>query len=282
MTTHQLATMLDHLRNAFADNLKAGASNEFSDVSGRFRELPDQSLKDLVKWLRQAASPARAVKVASAVDLPALIARIRSLRESQPDAESAIDLDALKLNNSQLKEILKAFGEKPTNTVAGNLTKVRHLLRAVGTLDSPPLPAEGNSTDSIAVDEGVRIYNALLADRKLSIPDVRAGFEPLRRLFQRRSRRDFATRRLHSCRVACRHREPAPDEPRRDQTQPASRRSHTGRHRFIKESAHPFSPNSFISASRRLPLWPSRLASCSAAIGPWSRRFWKSRNAPSM
>ena len=31
-----------------------------------------------------------------------------------------------------------------------------------------------------------------------------------------------------------------------------------------------------------VPPWPSRLASCSAAIGPCSRRFWKSRNAPSM
>ena len=51
----------------------------------------------------------------------------------------------------------------------------------------------------------------------------------------------------------------------------------------LRLSSHePFSPNSFISASRSVPLCPSRLASCSAAIGPCSSLFWNSRNAPSM
>ena len=281
MTTHQLATMLDHLRNAFADNLKASASNEFSDVSGAFRELPDQTLKDLVKWLRQTANPARTVKVASASIYPASLPESAALRESRPDAESAIDLDALKLNNSQLKEILKAFGEKPTNTVAGNLTKVRQLLRAVGTWvrhHFPPRGTRPTRSRSMKGSGSITSCSPTANSRsRMSVP-VSSRSAPI----QRRSRRDFATRRLHSCRVARRHPEPAPDEPRRDQTQPASRRSHTGRHRFIKESAHPFNPNSFISASRRLWLWPSRLASCSAAIGPCSRRFWNSRNAPSM
>ena len=95
-------------------------------------------------------------------------------------SEPAVDLDALKLNNSQLKEILKAFGEKPTNTVAGNLTKVRQLIRSAGMSGSETSLVTEIHADSANVEEGIRRYNNLLADRKLSISDVRAGFEPLR------------------------------------------------------------------------------------------------------
>jgi hypothetical protein len=181
MTTHQLAAFLDRFAAGFGDYLKSGMGAEFAELTAAFRELPDQKLKDLVKNIRQLSAPAGGSKKSVAVDVPALIARIRASRES-PEYSEVIDLDGMKLSNVQLKDILKSFGEKPTTTIAGNLTKVRALLRpnasnleGAHSTAAPPL-------DMDAVERGVKLYNALLADRKLSIPDVRAGFDPLRSL----------------------------------------------------------------------------------------------------
>jgi hypothetical protein len=175
MTTHQLATLLDHLRNGFGDNLKAGAGNEFADLSAAFRELPDQSLKEVIKQLRKIAAPV----AKTVVDVPALIAHIRFVCES-PAATEPVHIELEGLNNTQLKDILKAFAVKPTTTVAGNLTKVRQLIRPGVASDSNVSPVAQVLPDPQAVECGVRLYNSLLADRKLSISDVRAGFEPLR------------------------------------------------------------------------------------------------------
>lgn len=174
MTTHQLATLFDHLGQGLGESLKAGAANELGELSSAFRELPDQTLKELVKRIRSISQPTGMSKGKVRVDLAEVIARIRAVREGQANGEPVPDLDGMKLNNTQLKEILKSFGIKPTATVAGNLTKVRELIRPGQPTNSGP------TVDPETVDRGVELYNALLADRKLSIPDVRAGFEPFR------------------------------------------------------------------------------------------------------
>jgi hypothetical protein len=180
MTTHQLATLLDHVRSGFGESLKTPAQNEFADVSTAFRELPDQPLKELVKQLRKAATPQPGPK-ASGIDLPTLIARIRAVRESPLNGEPvAIDLDGAKLNNNQLKDVLKAFNEKSTNTLAGNLTKVRQLIRPGAAVSADVATTATVAPDGKAIEEGLNLYNSLLNDSRLSIPDLRAGFEPLR------------------------------------------------------------------------------------------------------
>jgi len=179
MKTHQLATFFDKL-NSLGDSWATPVRTALTELTTALQELPDQTIKEFVKSARKVATPDKATKGKEALDLNALVAQIRAVRESSPNNESVINLDSLNLNNNHLKDILKAFGEKPTNTVVANMAKVRQLLRpgvgATVTTVEPPATVP----DTQAIEEGLRLYEALLEDRKLSIADVRAGFEPLK------------------------------------------------------------------------------------------------------
>ncbi len=185
MTTHQFATFLNKLCDAFGDTLKTPNKAEFAEIAAVFNEVVDLPLREFLRSVRAPVAPV-GKKAQAAVDLPTLVAQIRAVRESPAGSEPPhVELPADKLNNTHLREILKAFGEKATTGVADNLTKVRQLLRPGAAHEPRPEPATPGKTSPVvidpqAVETGVALYNALQADRKLSISDVRAGFEPIR------------------------------------------------------------------------------------------------------
>jgi len=178
MTTRELADLLDQLKQGLGALLRSEASKAFDEAAAAFRDLPDQPLKKVGEQLRKANDPARPAagkKAArSAVDIPALIERIRSVRAGA-ETDALPELDSL--TNTQLREVLSSFGEKPTTKVADNLTKVRKLLQSSGHTNGihPPAPS-----DPTLIAEGVRLYTELRDTRGLSIEDVRTRFAPLR------------------------------------------------------------------------------------------------------
>lgn len=196
MTTHDVANLFDHFRVGLGVALKDGAATEFGDLSAALRDLPDQKLSQLVKDLRALKSPptprpGRTPAAAPAgVDVPAIVNRIKAIRDGS-NGPTAADIDLTSLNNNHLKEVLRSFSLQPTNTSVGNLAKVKDLIRPIAATNGahPPVPLNGTHppadgpaepADPRAVEEAVGRYDALLNDRALSIPAVRAGFEPLR------------------------------------------------------------------------------------------------------
>jgi hypothetical protein len=179
MTTRELADLLDQLKQGLGALLRPEASKAFDEAAAAFRELPDQQLKKVAEQLRKAnepATPAAGKKAGkSTVDVPALIQRIRAAR-SGTATDGLPELASL--TNTQLREVLAAFGEKPTTKVADNLTKVRKLLHSMG--DTNGTHQNPAASDSTLIAEGVRLYNELRDTRGLSIEEVRTRFAPLR------------------------------------------------------------------------------------------------------
>jgi hypothetical protein len=187
MTTHQLATLLEHLQIGLGDGLKSATGTGFTEAASEFRSLPDQSLKELFKSLRKANTPQPGP--GSGGNPPAGVAgvidRIRAVRDGTGPAES-VELGGLTI--PQLKEILRTFKEPLSGNKGDLVQRVRQLCVPVGPADASPHganggapePPPGEELDLAAVEEGVRIFTRLRDDRKLTITDVRAGFEPLR------------------------------------------------------------------------------------------------------
>jgi len=184
VTTHQLAGLFDALRTNFGPMLKMEGAKAFEDVAEAFREQPDQPLRELVRQVRAAAAtpsgngrataPRRTA--GHAVDLPVLIDRIRGVRERAEAAEGVIAQFST-LNNAQLRSILGAFSVSPSNTTQRNLERVKGLLTATPT-DTPAIPQPAD-TDTILVEQGVRLFQELKADPVISIYDVRARMAPI-------------------------------------------------------------------------------------------------------
>src|SRR5687768_7911432 len=106
MTTHELANLFDHLRAGLASGLKAPTLQAFADASEAFRDLPDQTLKSLVKAIKEKPATGRGGKQASPpIDVALLVERIRKVRSGVEPPEVA-NADVDRLNNNQLKEVL--------------------------------------------------------------------------------------------------------------------------------------------------------------------------------
>jgi hypothetical protein len=171
MTTHQLAGVLDGLRVALGDALKAGAAADLGELAAAFRESPDQTVREFLKAARK---PSPATPAAGA-DVAGVIEHIRKVRTGEVPP-SVPTLAGLK--TADLQQILVAFG-KPKSGSKPDLTKrVEGLCApAAPTAADPALPP---GADAAAVDEGIRTYTRLRDDRSLAIPEVRSGFEALR------------------------------------------------------------------------------------------------------
>lgn len=180
MTTHQLASLLEHLQLGFGDSLKTGTG--FAEAIAAIRELPDQSLKDLAKNLRKANAPQPAESRPSRpapIDIPAVIERIRAIQNGNAQGLEGVELVCL--TNPQLKDILRAFQQPLGGAKDALLTRVRQLCVPADPTNgtsSPTIPP--SELDLAAVEEGVRLYTELRDNKNLTITDVRAGFERLR------------------------------------------------------------------------------------------------------
>lgn len=178
MTTHELAGLLDCLRQGFGDGLKQATKDALSEASEAFRELPSKTLKELVKEIK--SKPGAGSSKKAEVDVPQLIARVRMVRAGTlPATEVEKELELLK--NPQLKEILVSFGSKGTTKTEENRVRARALL--VHTPNGPTPSPELISTpvvDQNLVEQGVELYTRLRDTQGLSILEVRAQFEPIR------------------------------------------------------------------------------------------------------
>lgn len=172
MTTHQLANLLDHLLQGFGDSLKAGTG--FAEAIAAFRELPDQSLKELAKNLRKANAPQTGGASGSAQSLIEHIQAVRGGTATGPEP-----IDPNKLTAPQLKEVLRAFQQPLSGTKAALVARVRQLAAARVPVQ-PEATAPLSESDQNAVEEGIRVFTELRDNKSLSIAEVRAGFERLR------------------------------------------------------------------------------------------------------
>jgi hypothetical protein len=178
MTTHELANLFDHLRAGLAAGMKAQTVQAFEEASAAFRELPDQPLRALVKSI-QATPTASGKKGKPAIDLTCLIDQIRAVRaggETPGEMSAALD----RLNNNQLKEVLKSFDQKGTTKVEDNRARVRQLLTTRQT-NRPEVPITNftPAADPALVERGVDTYLRLRQEKGLSIAEVRIQFEPI-------------------------------------------------------------------------------------------------------
>lgn len=171
MTTHELATFLEHAKAGMGAYLKVDAGKAFDEAADAFRGLPDQPVKKLAEHIRAMGQPA--AKAKPAANIQQIVEQIRAIQSGAVPGDTPLDLESLK--NAQLKEILKAFGRPPTVKVADNLNRVRGLIQPFLNGDE----SHSASIDSGQIEEGVRLYLHLRDTKALSIADVRASFPTL-------------------------------------------------------------------------------------------------------
>lgn len=175
MTTHELATLLEHLQLAFGASLKTAASGSLTEAAAAFREQPDENLRAFLTAVRRANAP----QPAASAGTGALVERIRAIRNGTAPAGEVIDLS--KLKKDQLKEILKEFKQPVGGTNPELAARVRQLcVRTDETTTAPVAIPVQPPLDMNVVEAGVKLYKQLTDDRQLSILDVRAGFAPIR------------------------------------------------------------------------------------------------------
>ena len=179
MKTHELAATLERLRDLFGEGLNKPTRDSLTEAASAFRELPDQNLRALLTLVRRAAVPQPAAGGATAAPggVAEMIAKLQAIRTGEAPASELSDPNLL--NKTQLGEVLRAFGKPFSGNKPDLVTRVRLLcVRADSPAPTPnPVPP---AADSATVADAVRLYEGLLADRRLSISDVRAGFAPLR------------------------------------------------------------------------------------------------------
>ena len=181
MTTHQLANLLEHLQHGFGEGLKTETGKSMAEAISAFREYPEQPLRELIKSIKRSNAPnaLRELKTRTseraAIDVGSIIEQIRSLRSG--DGSRTVLPDLSSLNNAQLKDILRAFGQPTTTKTADNAQRVKQLYTTPVADKPTETPIISAKLDSAAVEEGVRIFNELRDDRTLTITEVRAAFE---------------------------------------------------------------------------------------------------------
>jgi hypothetical protein len=176
MTTHELAGLLEHLRDGLGPAMKDGAGREFADVAGTFREMLDKPLREFVKDLQKLSA-----SVGGSVGLDRLVERIRASRTGSGESADHVMKEVNRLKQAELQALIRALGNNPgKNRVAENRAVVRKLLEA--NMGTPEESAGTNVAGSVdgQVAYGLRVFRELRDAPSLSIEDLRARFAPLR------------------------------------------------------------------------------------------------------
>jgi hypothetical protein len=74
VTGHELAGLLDHLRQGLGGALTKKTADDFAAAATALREIPDQPLKEVIKGLQKLATPT------GGAGLDKLLERIRACR----------------------------------------------------------------------------------------------------------------------------------------------------------------------------------------------------------
>ncbi len=172
MNLHELALLLDKLREAFEFGLTASIKRDLSDLTAAFRELPDQSVRDFLKSIRDKpkAAPARRGK-APPVNLDELVGRIQQVRtHPDPATLEQLQADIGLLNNSDLKKILRRLQCKTTRETEGNRQLLLQFLRGE---TISPYPSTFNGAELQQIDDAVKLYQQLRDSQTISVEEVR-------------------------------------------------------------------------------------------------------------
>jgi hypothetical protein len=173
---HQLANLLEHLRDGLGPALVKSAAADIGDAAAALRGLPDKSIKDLVTDLNKVtgAGPEKIVE------------RIRDC-PGDTKAVEAILKEVRKLKKPELEALLGAFG-KPFKgrTVPLMKSDVEALVRGGRAASLPPVATTSSAEavtgqDAEAVERGVRLFQGLRDSASLTIDDIRCQFAPLHR-----------------------------------------------------------------------------------------------------
>jgi hypothetical protein len=173
VTSHELAGLLEHLRDGLGATLKDAAGRELGDAAAAFRELPDKPLKDLAKDLRKLGAPD------GGSGQQRLVERISACRAGHGESVSDVMKDINKLKQPELQSLLRTLGQEPgKKKVAENKSLLRRLLETP--TDSPDSRASADGSVQGQVDTGYRFIQELRDAPAMSIEDLRAHFGAVR------------------------------------------------------------------------------------------------------
>lgn len=178
MTTHQLATLFDSLRNGLGDGLKPATVKLFTDASQTLREEPERSLKELLSSKPTKGQTSSSKGKAPSITAEQLVEKIDQVRNGILNS-TELDSCLNGANNKLLREVLQHYKVAPTNNTTGNKSKVEQLLC---TTTQPKHETNGHHPvyDANDVKRGVELYLELRDVRGPGIEEVRARFEPVR------------------------------------------------------------------------------------------------------
>lgn len=159
MTTHELAGMLSHFRDAFGANLKTDAAKAMTEAAEAFQSLPEKPLRDLVKDLQKSNAGPDAL--------------VQQILEAKAGAGASDPLRKTinKLKGADLKPILTAL-HLPTAGKVGD--QKASLIAFISGASATP---ESNG-DHDEIESAHRLYQQL-ASTDCTIEELRVRFQPL-------------------------------------------------------------------------------------------------------
>ena len=160
MTTHELARMLTHLRDAFGPSLKTDAVQGMTDAANAFQSLPEKSLKEVVKDMQKTAGSASL-----------LVEQILAAKQGNGAADAVIAA-VQKLKGDDLKAVLSALHLPKKGKVPDQKATITAFIKA-----APHLPDIHG--DAEAIEAAYGLYQDL-SRSNLDIHELRERFQPLR------------------------------------------------------------------------------------------------------
>jgi len=177
MTTHELANLLEHLRDGLGSVIIKKAAEEIGEAAVALRGLPDKSLKDHVKDLAKLGEPGP----------NNLLDRIQASSTGDSKFIEAVVKDVKKLKKPELEALLTSLGKTfKDRTVPLMKSDIEAIIRSGGTGTAPTeTPTTGSilqtDADQEAIVRGVRLFERLRDTPNLTIDDIRNEFEPFRK-----------------------------------------------------------------------------------------------------
>jgi hypothetical protein len=161
MTTHELARMLTHFRDAFGLSLKADAAKSMSEAADAFQSLPERPLRDIVKDMQKPSGGPHP-----------LVQQILDAKQGNGSRDFVVSA-VQKLRGADLKAVLTSL-HLPTR---GKVGEQKAAILAF--IMEPAHQASEANDDLEAIESAYRIYQEL-SDSEMSIEELRERFRPLR------------------------------------------------------------------------------------------------------
>jgi hypothetical protein len=174
---HELANLLEHLRDGLGSAIVKKAGEEIGEAATALRGLPDKSLKEHVKDLTKlgGAGPEK------------LVERIRACSAGDAKTIEALVKDVKKLRKPELEGLLAALGKSfKGRTVSQLKSDVEAIIGSggAGTVhhDTKTLGTENpTNNDAATIERGVHLFEQLRDTPSLTIEGIREQFGSFRK-----------------------------------------------------------------------------------------------------